>query len=170
MPKKGVRSSVWLWAVCSAGLLVPHYVMLEKESVWTFLTQSAGVWSEADTGCWRKSHGALICLHRNIYNSPHRQLHNVCSMPLVRYVHVYVFVMYMHMYVYRCIRVFRFMCMCSHTHIRAKRKMLDFLLYDSLPFSLAIIPAVFLSLFLQSKDIILWGWMWCDSSQYLWEK
>lgn len=32
----------------SAGLLILHYVMLERESVWILLTQCAGVWSQGD--------------------------------------------------------------------------------------------------------------------------
>lgn len=49
-PGRGWDHLSRLWAAWSASFLIPHYVMLEREGVWTFLTQSAGVLSKGDTG------------------------------------------------------------------------------------------------------------------------
>lgn len=50
-PRRGWDHLSGLWAARSAGLLIPHYVMLERESVWILLTKCAGVWSQGEAAC-----------------------------------------------------------------------------------------------------------------------
>lgn len=55
-----------LWTACSSGLLIPHYIMLERESVWMLLTQSAGVWSQGDAACYVVI--PQLCSHRSTHS------------------------------------------------------------------------------------------------------